>query len=365
MRVKTFRGENPRRVMDQVKAELGPDAVILDTKNRRENGRCVCEITAALEAEGLTAPAADGLGLDELAQRPGWGQWHREWDQIKGYLLALARPQMDLDLLAPRQRQPLQFLESEGVAEGALMTLWRRLKEDRQMSALSALGELVRVKPFASRHWAERIHVFSGPAGCGKTSSLLRLALRAKREAEGAKVVVVNADNLQGKGRLLLKHYAELSGLIYTEAATAADMARIAESQRDAHRIFVDLPCLPGDMTLTRHLQLLGLEGRADVAAHLVLSPHFAPAQYAAFLGRYHSPKTASIIWTKLDEACTFGAMVNVAQATGLPASALSFGAGLRDTLVPAERLFMWKLIFKRELPDAAPAGPSRSRYAQ
>lgn len=356
MRVKTYRGSSTKNVLEQVKAELGSEAVILDTQTRRENGRCVCEITAARETSAETAE-------DTLSPRPGHAEWHHEWDQIKSHLLALARAKVDLAALTPRQRQPLEHLEAEGVADGAILTLWRRLKADPDLSALTALGELVSVRPLDATHWPQRIHALAGPSGSGKSSAVLRLALRAKRERAGAKVLVANADCLQGKGRLVLKHYAELSGLTYAELATAADLSRLLTEHRDADRIFVDLPALPPDLDLERYLGLLGLAGRPEAAAHLVLPPHLAPAQYTTFLKRYLGPKTSSLVWTKLDEACTYGAVVNLAQATGLPASALSFGPGLKDSLVTAERLALWRLIFKHALPDAVEA-PARGRFA-
>jgi len=357
MRVKTFRGGSAKSVLEQVKAELGSEAVILDTQTRRENGRCVCEVTAALEA-------AEESPDQDLTPRPGWGQWHQEWDQIKSHLYALARTKADLTALTPRQRMPLEYLESQGVSDGAILALWRRLREDPNLSALTVLGDMVAVKPLVEARWPQRLHALAGPSGCGKTSAVLRLALRAKRERARAKVLVVNADCLQGKGRMVLKHYAELSGLTYAELATAADLARLVSEHGDAHRIFVDLPPLPADLDLERYLGLLGLAGREDCAAHLVLPPHLAPEQYTAFLGRYRSGKTVSLVWTKLDEACRYGAVVNVAQATGLPVSALSFGPGLKDSLVPAERLALWRLLFKHEMPDTALVPARAGRYA-
>lgn len=359
MRVKTFRGGSAKSVLELVKAELGSEAVILDTQTRRENGRCVCEITAARDA-GDQDPDLD----PEAAARPGWGQWHREWDQIKSHLYALARTRADLSVLTPRQRLPLEHLEAQGVADGTILALWRRLRDDRALSALTVLGEVVKARPLTAAAWPQKLHALAGPSGSGKTSAALRLALRAKRERAGAKVLVVNADCVQGKGRLVLKHYADLSGLAYAELATAADLSRLVSEHRDAHRIFVDLPALPADLDLERYLGLLGLAGRPDACAHLVLPPHLAPEQYEAFLKRYHCGKTASLIWTKLDEACRYGAVVNLAQATGLPVSALSFGPGIKDSLVPAERLALWRLLFKQELPDAAVAPARSGRFA-
>jgi flagellar biosynthesis protein FlhF len=68
-------------------------------------------------------------------------------------------------------------------------------------------------------------------------------------------------------------------------------------------------------------------------------------------LERYRTPHAGSIIWTKLDEAEHYGQMINVAVDTGLPVSALSFGAGLGNSLAPVKENMVWRLIFKRELP--------------
>ena len=69
---------------------------------------------------------------------------------------------------------------------------------------------------------------------------------------------------------------------------------------------------------------------------------------------RYKSSGPGSIVWTKLDEAVSFGNIVNVACQAGLPVSALSFGAELKESLAPATEPLVWRLIFKRQLPGQA-----------
>ena len=50
----------------------------------------------------------------------------------------------------------------------------------------------------------------------------------------------------------------------------------------------------------------------------------------------------------------SFGSIVNVACAAGLPVSALSFGAELKESLAPATEPLIWRLIFKRQIPGQA-----------
>lgn len=362
MQVKTFQAKDATTALNLVKAELGPDAVILSNTKRKENGRCWCEITAALDGDAPSAAPA-GQDVADLGPAPGWGEWHREWDQIRNHMMTLMRPQLDFSSLTPRQRQPLEHLETEGVGEGAVLALLAELKKNREASILGPLGRLVPTKPFGPEEWSERVHALAGPSGSGKTSSLLRMAMHYRRQSPQAQILIVDASGSQNRGSGTLQRYAELSGMHYKDVASARQLAELLGDRRRYDVIFIDLPVATANMGLDAHLKLMGLAEREDVAVHLVLSPLFAPAQLKEFLRRHKSPKTKSLVWTKLDEACNYGDIVNAAFATGLPASALSIGAGLRGTLVPAKAVMLWKLLFKKELPQS-PVEEKRGRYA-
>ena len=71
----------------------------------------------------------------------------------------------------------------------------------------------------------------------------------------------------------------------------------------------------------------------------------------SGLLERYRTSHAGAIVWTKLDEAEHYGQIVNVALATNLPVSALSFGPGLGNSLAPVRESMLWRLLFKRELP--------------
>ena len=69
-------------------------------------------------------------------------------------------------------------------------------------------------------------------------------------------------------------------------------------------------------------------------------------------LGEYENLDELNYLASKLDEMDHYGQMVNVAHSTGLPTSAFSHGPGLGSSLTPASATLMWRLIFKRELPE-------------
>jgi len=345
MRVKTFRGSTTQQVMQQVKTDLGKDAVILNTKNFRENGQQICEVLAAVDpgtrTEGHT---------QETTVAPGQGEWHKELSRLKESIFAVLNTQIDLGQLSPRQRQAVSYLQREGVNPEVLLEIWNSLRNRPQGSVLKELTGLVGIRPWGSRQWPERVQVLVGPNGVGKTSTLLRMALQHRQEHPKDSVCLVNGDTHQGKGRLLLKHYAELSDFEYREISSKEDWLGLLSESRSFSRIFIDAPGHDWESSVGKMIH--DSDAQLKGAVHLVLSPLYAGEQFDHYVQTYAGAAPQSVIWTKLDEACRFGALVNVGYSSGLPASLLSFGARLKNSMVAAEDSFFWRLVFKHELPD-------------
>ena len=415
MQVKTYTGASTQEVLAQIKAELGPDAVILSSRTFRKNGVRCHEMTAGLdrlpaentEQAAMPKPAAQsrgsaqgsaqgkggvsggaqalagimqslhgsghnagvqaavqsamqsahlrggpGYGMSGDSTPPGWSEWHKEWLQIKDHLFALMRPSIQLERLTPRQRVALEYLQREGVSDVVALDLYRRLLASPGASVLESLSELVPVRPWGAE-WTGRVHCLTGPFGAGKTTAGLRMALSLRRQMPEARIAFINADCQRGNGRLVLRHWAELSDFTYMEAPDAASMEKALVAAAGADKVFIDMPGLSREGTLAQCRAGLGLN-KTECATHLVLSPCFDHGQLAALLSRYHVGGEGSLIWTKLDEAVSFGALVNTAAACQLPVSCLSFGPGLKETLAPASEPLLWRLIFKRQMPDAS-----------
>ncbi|GAB6125541.1 flagellar biosynthesis protein FlhF [Humidesulfovibrio idahonensis] len=358
MHVKTFKGSDMQAALARVKAELGDEAIILGTKTVRGASGKGCEITAAIDPRSAAAPsrntplmpARDASGIMPQMD-PSPADWACEWRQIKDQLMALVKPQLNMDELTPRQRVAIKYLEREEADMQVLLRVYLELKADPDRPILPVLESVAPCYGFESKKWRQKFHVFAGPHGVGKTLTLIRLALREKQARPKARICVVAADQGQGKGRLVLRHYADLSGLAFREAGSAEEMQELIKEAPKFDMIFVDMPGLTGKAALSEHLADLGLDDGVDMAAHLVLAPYFAASQYAEIARRYMCPQLQSLIWTKLDEACSFGALLNMARLTELPVSALSFGSGLKNSIAPAQSDMLWRLIFKHTLP--------------
>lgn len=358
MHVKTFRAADSFAALARVKSELGADAVILDTRSVTENGRRMTEITAALDPQPAGSTPVE---LTDEVPVANEAAWQKEWNEIKSCLLGLMGKQLDMSVLTPRQRQAMEFLKREGVDEQVSVRLYTEMTTRQRTPLLEILSDLVPCKALSFKTWRQRIHAFAGPFGAGKTSTTIRMALACKNEHPNARILLVNGDNGRARGRLILKHYAELSGFGYAEASSRQALANALRSGGSYDYVFVDLPGMTGNSVLDSRLAELGLLNVDDFACHLVLSPLYDAAQFSRFLKNFASKGTKSVIWTKLDEACSFGAIVNMAEASGLPVSALSWGPGFKDTMAPAENVLLWKMIFKHEMPGASYGASART----
>lgn len=353
MRVRTYTGGSLSEIMGRIKAEMGSQAAILSTEHKKENGRSVCEVVAGLDvSDGEKGSGKAGFtGSDPVD--PGW---RREWETFKKSIFDLIRPGLDKSELTSRQALGLEHLEKEGVAPELIMRIWERLKA-KKSPTLAVLDEFVDTGGLTTDSFPGRKTMgFCGPSGVGKTTSLIRYALECKRKHKDISICLANADGLHAGGRLFLKHYCDLSGFAYEEIASKALWSRLKELGKRHDLVLVDIPGMPPDQDLNTWLENRGGLPRG-MELHLVLSPVYADVHMDSYLRRYTHSGLKSLVWTKLDEACIFGCIMNTVWRAGLPISGFSFGTGLKDCSHRVASKDFWQLIFKHKMPSGSDNG--------
>ncbi len=364
MQIKTYLGVSTQDLLAQIKTELGPEAIILSSRDFRKDGERWHEVTAGIDRPVGVLDALHRTGNGTLAPTVGavsvgnsmggdWGEWQKDWLQIREHIYSLMLPSIQWERLSPRQRVALEFMRREGVDGWVLMDLYQRLASSPGASILEALSALVSTRPWSAEEWTERIHIMCGAFGSGKTISALRMALLLRQTNPDMNIAFINADCERGNGRLVLRHWAELSGFTYLEAVDAHTMRAAMQASRYCERVFVDLPGITREGSLAELLAVLGLGSMDDAVVHLTLSPMYSVAHGQALLERYQSMLPGSLIWTKLDESDSYGSMINLCASCGLSVSALSYGSALHNTLAPATESLIWRLVFKRQLPGS------------
>ncbi|MHC4415043.1 MAG: flagellar biosynthesis protein FlhF [Planctomycetota bacterium] len=188
-----------------------------------------------------------------------------------------------------------------------------------------------------------------GPTGVGKTTTLAKLAASFKLR-QHRKVGMVTCDTYRIAAVDQLRTYANIIGLPLEIALTPAEMKQAVHSLRDHEVILIDTAGRgPNDSgRLDELLQCLTAADPHEV--HLVLSSTASErvllreAEAFAVLG------VDRIVLTKLDEAVSFGVLINVMQKVGKQLSFITTGQEVPDHIEAGEPRRLAELVLGAEV---------------
>jgi len=282
MRVKLYRASGMREAMEQVRADLGADALILATRRVADG----VEVTAALEAPAGSAPApVDGPRLAAF-------EYH-------GVPAAIARK---------LEAGPLPF---------ALTAVFRFSKLQ-----LGAGG---------------RPLLLVGPPGGGKTLTTARLA--ARLVMGGLKPMVITTDDRRAGAVEQLAAFTRLLGLKLIAIGDPVALQRALVDRPVDAPVLIDAPGLdPFDPAQRDELSVFAEVAGATVA--LVLAAGIDPAEAADIAQAHAAARATLLIVTKLDLARRLGGALAAAGA-GLAMTEAGIGPGVADGLAPLTAAFL------------------------
>lgn len=283
MRLKHYRAASVSEAMAQVRAELGAEALILNTRQWHDG----VELTAALEPEGSAAPPERGHA-EALT-------YHAVPDRLRGQL-----------------------------AFGNLTALLGR--------AL-AFGTLpLHAKPL----------LLAGPPGAGKTLTLVRLATRLT--LAGQRPMVITTDDAKAGANEQLLAFTRLLDLPLTEACDPLTLSRAV--RREGTAVLIDTQGTdPFDSAQSDRLRALAAAAGASVA--LVLPAGLDPNEAADLARAYADAGATCLVATRLDVARRLGGIVAAADAGRLPLTEAGIGPGAADGLVPFTAAFLAERLLR------------------
>ncbi len=305
MRIRRFIGADTATALRRVKEALGSEAVILQTRARREGG---VEITAAVDAELLTpslAPAPDGVPeLTDLA---------RELRELGLHVRALDRavrpPSPALAALGPEAWALAERLALQGLAIELAAPIAATFESARHEGAAAptALADSLARHLAPSPGIAARVTAFVGPTGAGKTTTIAKLAAH-DAGAAGRRVGLIMADGVRVGAREQLATYARLLDLPMRLVRDGAELRAALTGFADRDAVYVDTAGLGGDPQDAVALErLLGAAGE-PVARTAVVSAGTSEAALRAAWRQLGAVVPAACVVTKVDEGAGIGA---------------------------------------------------------
>jgi len=230
-----------------------------------------------------------------------------------------------------------------------------RTLDDEELRAAAAryLAELVPVAdPTIPRRSPDRRPLtiaLIGPTGVGKTTTLAKLAasfkLRHHRE-----VGLVTCDTYRIAAVDQLRTYAGIIGLPLEVALTPTEMTRAAARLADCDVLLIDTAGRgPNDSARLDDLrQILAAADPHEV--HLVLSSTASERVLLREAEAFAEVGADRIVLTKLDEAVSFGVLVNVMQSVGKALSFITTGQEVPDHIEEGRSQRLAELVLGAEL---------------
>ncbi len=323
MLLKRFEARTLQQALDRVRGECGDDALVVETKPTR-TGYLV--VAARPEA----APAR----TDQTGSTAFLSRW------TKGF-----RPLADKASDFGISDEVLRAIERALL--GTRVNLSRPGDPALPELAAKVLAGLVRTETrIEDGDPAFRTLALVGPTGVGKTTTLAKLAGRAR--ARGERVAIVTLDTYRVAAVEQLRAFADLLDAPFTVAFTATDLRRALQTHAHCDRVFVDTT---GKSPRDREaLPLLEGHLRAGACATLLcLAAGTRARDCRVVLDAYEPLGIDAVCLTKWDETVAPGESASAVVERGLPLSHLCIGQEVPADILAADALQLARAAFDLE----------------
>ncbi|MGD9690789.1 MAG: flagellar biosynthesis protein FlhF [Phycisphaerales bacterium] len=188
-----------------------------------------------------------------------------------------------------------------------------------------------------------------GPTGVGKTTTVAKLAA-AYRLRHGKRVALITSDTYRIAAVDQLRTYAGIIGVPLHVAHSPEQMSEAIEACRDFDVVLIDTAGRsPGDSARLEELRGF-LHAAQPHQVHLVLASVASESALLRTADQFAVVSPSRVIFTKLDEAASFGVLINVATRLKARLSFVTTGQEVPDDIEPGRADRLARLILDGSL---------------
>jgi flagellar biosynthesis protein FlhF len=420
MKIKRYTAVSMRAALAQVRAEQGPDAVILSSRRGDEGIEVIAAVDydealfadanrqrpapiivpsatdAPVNARSTIAPPAPAAPVaaktpvasktpvatkTPVAAKPaaapaaqrdaGYGAMQRELQDLRRLLQTglAGMTWSDKRLREPLQARVLEELTAMDIAPDVAMALAALTPRRTSLENPShiPLALLVKHLPVVNDMTCITggITAVVGPTGAGKTTTIAKLAARWCMQHGSQDLALVSTDGYRIGAREQLNTYARILGAPMHAANGAKDLARVLERLKSKKLILIDTAGMGArDVRLTE--QLAALKYGASSARVLLALPaqaegHALDEIVCAFV----RVKPAACILTKVDEAASLGAAISTVLRHKLKVAYVCDGQRVPEDLHAAHLKRVWLIRAALQLKERSPRASDEAALAR
>ncbi|GAB4346979.1 MAG: flagellar biosynthesis protein FlhF [Candidatus Abyssubacteria bacterium] len=377
MELKRFRAHTMQAALAKVKQELGPDAVILNTKTFQQGGlfglgkREVVEIMASRDVRIVDTPPVFARQTESYGRTmsprekvspkisdDGSEEILRELSSLKAQVEVLAKEYVqDPDypgILNQYYRNLLEVGVSKLLAKKIVSAVHtdlagadladKALVEARlgqELCKLVKLNGAIRCDTGRTRKV-----VMIGPTGVGKTTTIAKLAaLHSIKERR--RVGLITADTYRIAAVEQLKVYADIIGVALDVVLTPKELRDAVKRHSDKDIVFIDT----AGRSQRNQTRLVELKNFVEAANpdenHLLISSTTDKEEAFNVIDKFGIVEVSSFIFSKVDECRKPGLILEVLATCDKPVSYLTTGQDVPDDIEVATQSGLLSLLFR------------------
>lgn len=384
MKVKRYMVQDMNEAMIRIKNELGLDAVILNTRKVKKSGifgffrKPMLEVVAAIDEPQMKRATTRSIEQKPVSiPVPAQPVYSQELDGLKAMVENLVKKVEHMETQDPVDEKHVipkvetvdhtefyvQYLKNldiqESIAKKILEIVKRQITVDdknkdtvfnaMKVIAREYLGEIKTIEKEKENH--PKIYIFLGPTGVGKTTTLAKIAAKLSL-VENKSIGLITADTYRIAAVEQLKTYSEILGLPLEVVYEAEELNEAIDKFKDKDYILIDTA---GRSHKSKQLKSDFdelVKAIDDYTVFLVMSLTTGYKEMRNMIDSYQFLEDYRLLFTKLDEASSYGNILNIRVLTGKALSYFTIGQSVPDDIEDADKEKVIQYIFDNRVEE-------------
>ena len=370
MKIKKYVAKSMPEAMNEIRKELGADAVILNSKEIKTGGflglfqKKNIEVIAAIEHEPVVKK---NIPLEKEKRKEIYDSIPKqqvEHEQVLNEINQLKKLLATQSFQSEHHYPPLfenmyKYFISQEIDEKLAKQLVDKLLERTNSEAnlseeqlTEMIGEEIEKNlehlSFEGIAEDKQIIQFVGPTGVGKTTTLAKIAASTMLE-QNKQIAFITTDTYRIAAIEQLKTYARILDVPVEVAYSIEDYKKALNKFNSYDYIFVDTAGRNfRDERYVNELKNMINYDNLKVETYLVLA---LTAKAQDIVDIYHQFKNLSIkkiVFTKMDETLTYGSILNMSAIKDIDIAYITNGQDVPDDLLKPTKQMISRLILSR-----------------
>lgn len=367
MKMKKYSAVTMTEAMSKVRADLGDDAVILNSKVVYTKGflglfkKKTIEVVAGMDNYETPLQPVQPLQKEVISsvkkEQVVSSELKKELSDIKMLVQSMQRP-VETKKYTENIETFLQYLRNHEVNEELITRIGDELFEhvndnDSNKQSLSyrqiatqVLKEALKDVPFGGLSYQKKYINVLGPTGVGKTTTIAKMAAHAVLQKK-KKIGFITTDTYRIAAIEQLKTYAGLLQAPVEIVYNSEDFTKAMETYKQYDLVFIDTAGRNyKEVKFVEDVKKL-IQFEDNVESYLVLSSTSKEKDMETIIEQFSSFPIEQFIFTKADETNSIGSMVNLMIKYNKGLAYYTDGQEVPEDINEASVDSLLKLLFK------------------